>query len=208
MKPAAAGAPVDDAVVLRMRGIAKSYGRRAVLRGVDLDVARGETVAVLGPNGCGKSTLLRIAAGQSRPAAGTVQAAAVSYLGQEAPAYAELTAAEHVGWWAWLWDQPHEEAAVRGHLRDAGLLVHAHRAAGTFSRGERQRLALTLALLPDAPLLVLDEPFTGLDDVAHAWLESRLSARAAAGGSTLLALHGEETAGRIATRTLRLGGPA
>ena len=195
------------AAALRLTEVTKRLGGRPVLRGITLHVAPGETVAVLGPNGSGKSTLLRVAAGQSRPDAGKAErdGAAVSYLSQEAPLYAELTPAEHVQWWAHLWRKPHDEAAVHALLSDAGLLALAHRPAGSLSRGERQRLALALAFLPDAPLLVLDEPFTALDTVAHAWLESRLAARKAGGAATLLSLHGEEAAARVADRTLRLG---
>jgi ABC-2 type transport system ATP-binding protein len=194
---------------LTLTGITKRLGGRPVLRGVGLQVGAGETVAVLGPNGSGKSTLLRIAAGQSRPDKGRAERPApVSYLSQEAPVYAELTPAEHVRWWSRLWRRPHDAEAVHAALADAGLLQLAHRAAGTLSRGERQRLALALAFLPDAGLLVLDEPFTGLDTVAHAWLESRLAARKAAGKATLLSLHGEEAALRVADRVVRLRGAA
>lgn len=195
------------ASTLRLEEVAKRLGGRHVLRGVTLQLAAGETVAVLGPNGSGKSTLLRIAAGQSRPDKGKAEGpgpAATSFLSQEAPVYAELTPAEHVAWWARLWRRPHDAASVHALLGEAGLLALAHRPAGTLSRGERQRLALTLAFLPDAPLLVLDEPFTGLDTVAHAWLESRLAARRAKGHATLLSLHGEDAARRVADRTLRL----
>lgn len=200
------GVPPAMAAALRLHQVTKRLGGRTVLRQVSLDVAPGETLAILGPNGSGKSTLLRVAAGQSRPDAGAAERdGAASFLGQDAPAYAELTPAEHVAWWARLWRKPHDAAAVHAALAEAGLLALAHRPAGTLSRGERQRLALALAFLPDAPLLVLDEPFTGLDTVAHAWLESRLAARRASGKATLLALHGEDAAARVADRVMRLG---
>lgn len=193
--------------VLRLAGVTKRLGGRPVLRGVDLDVAAGETVAILGPNGSGKSTLLRIAAGQSRADQGqTARPGTVSFLSQEAPVYAELTPAEHVRWWARLWQRPAGDDAVHATLSEAGLVQLAHRQAGSLSRGERQRLALALAFLPDADLLVLDEPFTGLDTVAHAWLESRLSARRAAGRTTLLSLHGDDAARRVADRLVHLHG--
>ena len=203
---------------LRLRGVAKRYGARSILRGLDLDVADGETVAVLGPNGAGKSTLLRIAAGVSRPDAGTVEVAghdarreplatrrACSFLSQEAPLYDELTPAEHVAWWARLHGREASAAAADQALLAAGLARLAHHAVRTLSRGERQRLALALALLPQPRLLVLDEPFTALDAVGHAWLESILAARKASGrGATLLSLHDEAAAARVAGRVVRL----
>jgi ABC-2 type transport system ATP-binding protein len=206
------------APALRLRGITKRYGARTVLHGLDLDVARGETLAVLGPNGAGKSTLLRIAAGLARPDAGTVEVAghdakahplgarkACSFLSQEAPLYDELTPAEHVAWWARLHGRDASQPAADQALLAAGLARLAHHPAGTLSRGERQRLALALALLPEPRLLVLDEPFTALDTVAHAWLESILAARRASGrGATLLSLHDEAAAARVAGRVLRL----
>lgn len=192
--------------VLTLTGVSKRLGGRPVLRAVGLEVGAGETVALLGPNGSGKSTLLRIAAGQSRPDAGAAtRAGPASFLSQEAPLYAELTPAEHVRWWGRLWRKPHDAASVEALLVEAGLLRLAHRPAGTLSRGERQRVALALAFLADAPLLVLDEPFTALDAVAQAWLESRLAARKAAGGATLLSLHGEDAARRVADRVVHLG---
>jgi ABC-type multidrug transport system ATPase subunit len=194
---------------LTLTGITKRLGGRMVLRGVDVEVAAGETVAVLGPNGSGKTTLLRVAAGQSRPDEGKAERTGpASFLSQESPLYAELTPAEHVRWWARLWRRPADAVAVHALLGEAGLLKLAHRPAGRLSRGERQRRALCLAFLADAPLLVLDEPFTALDDVARAWLESRLAARKAAGGATLLALHGEDAARRVADRVVHLGGGA
>ena len=211
------------AAALRLRGVTKRYGARWVLRGLDLDVAAGEAVAVLGPNGSGKSTLLRTAAGLARPDAGAVEVAghdvrkdplaarrACSFLSQDAPLYDELTPAEHVAWWARLHGRPADEATTNRTLVEAGLARLAHHPARTLSRGERQRLALTLALLPDPRVLVLDEPFTALDAVAQAWLESLLVARRGR-GATLLSLHDEAAAVRVAQRTIRLGagqGPA
>jgi ABC-2 type transport system ATP-binding protein len=201
---------------LRLTGVAKRYGPRAVLREVALDVAPGETVAVLGPNGAGKSTLLRIAAGLARPDAGTVEVAghdarkaplavrrACAFLHQDAPLYDELTPAEHVAWWSRLHRLPAADADVDRRLQEAGLARLAHHAAGTLSRGERQRLAVALALLPDPPVAVLDEPFAALDAVAHAWLESLLAARRGR-GATLLSLHDEAAARRVADRAVRL----
>ncbi|MHB1260610.1 MAG: heme ABC exporter ATP-binding protein CcmA [Thermoplasmatota archaeon] len=208
---------MDGGAALRLRGITKRYGARVVLRSLDLDIAPGETVAVLGPNGAGKSTLLRIAAGLARPDAGSVEVAghdvrkdplatrkACSFLSQDAPLYDELTPAEHIAWWSRLHDGPASQATTDQALVEAGLARLAHHPVRTLSRGERQRLALTLALLPDPALLILDEPFTALDTVAHAWLESLLVARRDR-GATLLSLHDEAAAARVASRVVRLG---
>ena len=196
-------------IALFLEGVTKRLGGRVVLSIDELVVNPGQTFAVLGPNGSGKSTLLRIAAGATRPdsgRAGGVGRGGVSFLSQDAPLYAELTPFEHIAWWARLWRKPRDEPAVHAALAEAGLLTLAHRPANTLSRGERQRLALAMAFLPNAPLLVLDEPFTGLDTVAHAWLESRLAAHKARGGATLLALHGEAAAARVADHVIHLVG--
>jgi ABC-type multidrug transport system ATPase subunit len=199
-------AVADPAPALRLRGVAKRYGPRAVLRGATLDLAPGETVAVLGPNGAGKSTLLRIAAGLARPDQGTVESARrPAFLHQDAPLYDELTPAEHVAWWARLHGLPRDDATVDGRLSEAGLARLAHHPAGTLSRGERQRLAVALALLPDPAVAVLDEPFAALDAVAHAWLESLLAARRGR-AATLLSVHDEAAARRVADRAVRLAG--
>ncbi len=201
---------------LTLTGIAKSYGRRPVLRDVDLEVLSGETVAILGANGSGKSTLLRLAATIARPDAGTVlvgganartepEAARrnLSVLLQDAPTYAELSPHEHLAWWSRLQGCTVGNAAVEVATLEAGLARVAHRPAGTLSRGQRQRLGIAMALLPDRPLLLLDEPFAALDADGCKWLEARLEARR---GATLLALHDERDAGRLADRMLRISG--
>jgi ABC-2 type transport system ATP-binding protein len=219
-RPRPADGVDGPAPALRLRGVAKRYGARTVLKDLHLDVAVGETVAVLGPNGAGKSTLLRIAAGLARPDAGSVEVAghdvrrdplaarkACSFLSQDAPLYDELTPAEHVAWWARLHGRDAGEAAANQALLQAGLASLAHHPVRTLSRGERQRLALALALLPDPAVLILDEPFAALDSVAHAWLESILAARRVGGaGATLVSLHDEAAAARVASRLVRLGG--
>ncbi|HUR64128.1 MAG TPA: heme ABC exporter ATP-binding protein CcmA [Candidatus Thermoplasmatota archaeon] len=195
---------------LRLHDVHKRLGGRPILRGVSLEIPAGRTVALLGPNGAGKSTLLRIAAATSRPDQGSVEVDGVdarkdpdaarrhaSLLLQQAPLYAELTPHEHLAWWAKVRGV---QADVEAATLECGLARHAHRPAATLSRGQQQRLALAMALLPDAPLLVLDEPFTALDDEARAWLDARLAARA---GATLMALH---EAPRRADATVRLDG--
>ncbi|MCA1811872.1 MAG: ATP-binding cassette domain-containing protein [Halobacteriales archaeon] len=199
-----------------MAGVHKRLGGRPVLRGVGLDLPPGRTVALLGPNGAGKSTLLRIAAAASRPDQGIVEVNGTdarrdpdgarrhaSLLLQQAPVYAELTPHEHLAWWGRVRGLRLPADRVEAATVECGLARHAHQPAGSLSRGQQQRLALAMALLPEAPLLLLDEPFTALDEDGRAWLEGRLAARRGT-GATLLALHDAAQAARLADATLRL----
>jgi ABC-2 type transport system ATP-binding protein len=201
---------------LRLHDVHKRLGGRAILRGATLEMAAGDRVALLGANGSGKSTLLRIAGAASRPDSGDVQLLGVdarkdpdrarrhaSCLLQDAPVYAELTPHEHLAWWGNVWDLGLAKASVESATIDCGLGLQAHRPAGTLSRGQQQRLAIAMALLPTTPLLLLDEPFTALDTDGIRWLEGRLQERA---GAVLMALHDTQTATRLARRVVRLDG--
>ncbi|HUR60975.1 MAG TPA: heme ABC exporter ATP-binding protein CcmA [Candidatus Thermoplasmatota archaeon] len=199
-----------------MEDIHKRLGGRVVLEGCSLAVAAGETVAILGPNGSGKSTLLRVAAATSRPDRGQVLLGGIdvrkdpdkarrkaSLLLQQAPVYAELTPHEHLRWWSKVWGLRLPPAAIEQATLACGLGHHAHQPAATLSRGQQQRLALAMAILPDAPLLVLDEPYAALDAEGTAWLDAGLAART---GATLLALHDPGQAHRLADRSCHLAG--
>jgi ABC-2 type transport system ATP-binding protein len=203
---------------LRLHEVHKRLGGRPVLRGASLDLAPGATLALLGPNGAGKSTLLRIAAAASRPDQGTVEVHGIdarrdpdgarrhaSLLLQQAPVYAELTPHEHLSWWGKVRGLRLPADRIEAATLECGLARHAHQPAGSLSRGQQQRLALAMALLPDAPLLLLDEPFTALDEAGRHWLESRLAARRGT-GATLLALHDATQAARLAGGIVHLDG--
>jgi ABC-2 type transport system ATP-binding protein len=149
--------------VLVARGICKSFGRRRVLAGLDLEAAAGEMVAVAGENGTGKTTLLRILAGDLRPDAGSVAIRGrPGYCPQTAVLDEALTvdqnvryfqAAYGIGRTGWA-----EELIER--LGYAGC---RDQRAGALSGGTRQKLSLTLALMHDPPVLLLDEPYQGFD---------------------------------------------
>lgn len=180
--------------LVHVRGLERRFGTVAALRGVDLDVAAGECVLLLGPNGAGKSTLLRTLAGLVRPTRGTVEVggrslwrdpaarAAIGFLSHHAFVYDDLTARENLRFAAALHALDGAESRVEAALDAAGLTRRADATVAGFSRGMLQRLAIARATLHDPALLLLDEPFTGLDalagDAFRARLEGLLAGRA------------------------------
>ena len=166
--------------MLALRGIDKAYGAWRALRGVSLQVAAGEAVLLVGRNGAGKTTLLRIATGFLDADAGevTVDGFAMAteraraqrrlgYLPEHAPAPVELTVRDHLMLRARLKGLPAAAArdAVERSLAAAAIVAEARRPIGTLSKGYRQRVGLADALLGDPPLLVLDEPTSGMDPI-------------------------------------------
>lgn len=160
--------------MIRFEGVRKQYGRQVAVDGLSLDVARGTALALLGPNGSGKTTSLKTAAGLVRPSAGRVlvgeppldarHAAArrvTSFLPQKVAFPDALTGAEVARFYGALRDI--EPARVVEALRAVSLNGARDRAVGTYSGGMVQRLGLAVALLPDAPLMLLDEPTASLD---------------------------------------------
>jgi heme exporter protein A len=167
--------------VIRARGIERRYGAKRVLRGLDLDVERGAFVVVTGANGSGKTTLLRLVAGLAAPTAGELivdaERAQLGYLGHESLVYRELTALENLALYARLYRVPEARERIGMLLERFGLWEVRNERAGTYSRGMLQRLALCRALLHDPTLLLLDEPFSGLDDAGADLLERELLER-------------------------------
>ncbi len=187
---------------LRLDDIHKALGGRRVLRGATLRVEPAQVLAILGDNGVGKTTLLRIAAGLLRADQGTRDAPnRVGFAGHEPALYGHLTAAEQLVWWASVHQMPVPADGAEKALATAGLATVADTRCSKLSRGQRQRLALAQAMLPEPDLLVLDEPWTGLDQAGRGWLEDRLGASAA---PVLLTSHDAATANRVATTVLRL----
>ncbi|HEX8954475.1 MAG TPA: ABC transporter ATP-binding protein, partial [Polyangia bacterium] len=166
--------------VVDARGLTKVYGRQRALAGVDLTLRAGEATALLGPNGAGKSTLVGILSTLVSPTAGSVRyggadaasaaqpeddelRGAIGIIAHESHCYGDLTGHENLVFFARLYGVPDAHAAAERLLARVGLRDAARRAARTYSRGMLQRLALARALLHRPRLLLLDEPFTGLD---------------------------------------------
>jgi heme exporter protein CcmB len=185
--------------LLTVRGVSRAFARRRVLRDVTFDGRRGEVVGLVGPNGAGKSTLLHVLSGRMEPSAG-----AVRYVGDRAPAvarrtfgvlahepqlYGELTARENLSLFARLADVEDCDLVVARALVHARLADRADEPVDRFSRGMRQRLAFERALLHDPEVLLLDEPFTGLDDESVNAMLARLQTLRGSGCCAFVATH-------------------
>ncbi|HJQ83400.1 MAG TPA: heme ABC exporter ATP-binding protein CcmA, partial [Candidatus Binatia bacterium] len=204
---------VAGALPIRAAGLMRAFAGVPVLSGVDLDVAAGEGVAIVGANGSGKTTLLRVLALLLRPNGGRLalfgvdgRTAApavrrrIGYVGHESLCYPDLTAAENLAFYARLFDVADAEVRIATLLEWAGLDGVGRRPVRVYSRGMSQRLALARALLHQPELLLLDEPFSGLDAAAVAALQERLAALRTAGHAIVLTTHDLERAAPVATR--------
>ncbi len=203
--------------LIETRALTKAYDVLPVLRKLDLAVARGEFVALLGPNGSGKSTLLRLLAGLSRPTGGTIlvggwqlpgEAAAVrgqiGLVSHQALLYENLTARENLRFFARLYALPDMDARVDALLAQVGLLRRADSLVRTFSRGMQQRLSIARALLHSPDVLLLDEPYTGLDQDAAHTLDNLLRAAHAEGRTIVMTTHQLERLPGLVSRVVIL----
>jgi heme exporter protein A len=165
--------------VLRARRLGKRYGEKRVLRGIDLELPHGGFLVVTGPNGSGKTTLLRICAGLATPSEGTiernVERGDVGFLGHEPLVYRELTAVENLDLYGRLYRVPERRERVGMLLERFGLWEVRHERVASYSRGMTQRLALCRVLLHAPRLLVLDEPYSALDEAGAELLDSQLA---------------------------------
>ena len=158
--------------LLDARGLAKSYGARRVLDGVELRVAPGEAVAVVGENGSGKTTLLKLLCGLLRPDAGEIaRRGRLGYCPQEPLVFERLSVRENFAYFAAAYGLSRWREAMDELLVRFRFAAHTDALVGDVSGGTRQKLNLALALLPDPELLLLDEPYAGLDweSYLHFW---------------------------------------
>jgi heme exporter protein A len=188
--------------MIRLSGVVKQYGLNPVLRGVDLAVEEGEFVTLVGPNGAGKSTLLGIVATLLRPTAGEARVGGwrlpeqagrvrrhIGLISHHSLLYRDLTAAENLTLFAKLYRLPDAESRAADALRQVGLFARQRDPVGTFSRGMVQRLTIARATLHEPDVLLLDEPYTGLDQEATQLLDDLLRAESARGRTILMITH-------------------
>ena len=206
-----------DFTSVNFTDVTRTFGRRRALNRVSLRLNAGEIVALLGPNGAGKSTLLGLAATLLEPSSGTIHydthtvlsagpalRRSIGLLGHDLFVYPELTPAENLAFFAGLYALDDVAARVDVALERGGILARRDDPVLSLSRGMRQRLALERALLHDPRLVLLDEPFTGLDDASTAALQARLVALRGAGRIVVVATHDLETIEPVLDRAVVL----
>jgi heme exporter protein A len=193
--------------VILARGLGRSFGRKRVLRDLDLDVGERDALLVTGPNGSGKSTLLALCAGLLAPTAGELEVAVergrIGYLAHEPLVYRELTALENLDLYGRLYRVPERRERIGMLLERFGLWEARRQPVSSYSRGMQQRLALCRTLLHEPDLLLLDEPYAGLDEAGAELLDAELAALAGA-RTLLLATHEPERVAGLATGRLVL----
>ena len=193
--------------MIAARGLSKRYGFKRVLEGLTFDLERGGFLVVTGPNGAGKTTLLRMCAGLAIPSSGTLEVepdrSAIGFLGHEPLVYRELTALENLDLYGRLYRVPERRERIGMLLERFGLWEARRERASALSRGQLQRLALCRALLHKPELLILDEPFSGLDADGAELLDRELAGMR--GQRTLLvATHDPERVALLASGRLAL----
>jgi ABC-type multidrug transport system ATPase subunit len=193
--------------VIRARGLGRDFGDKRVFRALDLDVVARDFLVVTGPNGSGKSTLLALCAGLLAPTRGelevSVPRARIGYLAHEPLVYRELSALENLDLYGRLYRVPERRERIGMLLERLGLWEARHERVSAYSRGMQQRLALSRTLLHDPGLVLLDEPYAGLDE-AGARVLDQLLADLAGERTVLLATHEPERAARFVTNRLVL----
>ena len=189
--------------MLDLRDIGVVFGNKTVLRSCSLSVTAGARVALMGPSGCGKTTLLRIALGLQSPDSGTVKNAfsRPAAVFQEPRLLPWRSAIENVN--LVLSDGPETADEARAWLKKVELGDAAELFPAELSGGMQQRLSLARALAFGPDLLVLDEPFKGLDEALRSRMLALISSAAAERGAILLATHSEKEAAALGCRVLR-----
>jgi len=201
--------------LLEVDGLRKHFGRFPALRGVSFTLKTGDFVSIVGPNGAGKSTLLNCISTLQRPTAGDIlfrgsdiyqQASQMrqrlGYMSHSLFLYGDLTGLENLAFYAKLYGQSASHEQLEKHLRELGLTSFRKKPVRTYSRGMKQRLAIARVLLHDPDLLLLDEPFTGLDQHAGAGLRDLLLNLKHMGKTILMISHNLERALELSDRIL------
>lgn len=188
--------------MIEVQGLSKNYGLHPILRGVNLHVDAGEFVALVGANGAGKTTLLRIVATLLRHTSGEIKVGGwplpshadrvrrhIGLVSHQSLLYGDLSAAENLAFFVRLYQLDDEQERIAQALKKVGLLARQRDAVRTFSRGMLQRLTIARATLHEPDVLLLDEPYTGLDQDAVQLLDDLLWQERENGRTILMITH-------------------
>ena len=188
--------------MIQIKGLVKRYGLNTALRGVDLHVRDGEFVTLVGPNGAGKSTLMRIVATLLTPTEGEVSVGGwdfpknadkvrrhIGLVSHQTLLYHDLSAAENLVFFARLYQLDNIPGRVDNALKKVGLFARQRDPVGSFSRGMVQRLTIARATLHEPEVLLLDEPYTGLDQDASMLLDNLLAQEVEKGRTIMMITH-------------------
>jgi ABC-type multidrug transport system ATPase subunit len=202
-------------MIIETHALTKAYGLQPVLKKIDLGIERGEFVALLGANGSGKSTLLRLLCSLTKPTAGSIkvggwelpkEAAAVrSQIGlvsHKSLVYDNLTAIENLRFFARVYGLDDIDGRIKRGLERVGLGKRGTDLVRTYSRGMLQRLSIARALIHNPDVLLLDEPYTGLDQDASGILDSLLVQAHGDGKTIVMVTHELDRAQRLAQRAV------
>ncbi|MEO5652638.1 MAG: ABC transporter ATP-binding protein [Marmoricola sp.] len=212
--------PPEPPPLLRVRGLVRSFGDVEVIAGLDLEVASGTAVALVGRNGAGKSTVLRCITGADQPTSGTIELdgepmderqprvrSSLAVVMDDMDFFPDLSVVEHLDLFAKAHRVPDAEAVVDEILRELGLMPQAGQLPGTLSSGQKRRLALASAFVRPRRLLILDEPEQRLDAAGLEWLAGRLQREKAGGLGVLMASHAPQLVEAVADRVVVVGDP-
>ncbi len=203
--------------MIKVRNLVKAFGTRVVLRNISFDIAPGEFITLLGVNGAGKTTLMSMVATLSKPTAGTIfigdmdtreHAAYIRrYIGlvsHKTLLYDDLSGEQNLRFYARMYDVQNPSERIEKVLREVGLWGRQKDPVRTYSRGMQQRLAIARAILHNPPILLLDEPDTGLDQGATSMLGELLAAVGTAERTVLMTTHNLERGLSLGQRVLML----
>jgi heme exporter protein A len=203
--------------MIEVRSLVKSFGPTTALRGVNLSVPEGQFVTLVGPNGAGKTTLLRILATLSRPTRGMVKIGGhdlskgalavrrtIGLVSHQTLLYGDLSAEENLRFYGRMYEVTDLDARITQVLEMVGLAHRRRDPVRTFSRGMQQRLAIARAVLHEPSLMLLDEPYTGLDQDAAARLEAVMSSVGTEGRTVVMTTHDLERGLAVADRVVIL----
>jgi heme exporter protein A len=205
--------------MIEIRRLVKAFGNRAVLKGVDLTVAEGEFLTLVGPNGAGKTTLMNVISTLTKPTGGQVRVAGydladgavevrrqLGLVSHKTLLYQDLSGEQNLHFYARMYDVSEADARIEMVLRRVGLWGRQRDPVRTYSRGMQQRLAIARAMLHNPPILLLDEPDTGLDQHAAAMLTDLLHEVGATRRTVLMTTHNLERGLELGDRVAILAG--